>query len=84
MWRALFLALGIWLCILGVECLVVEKAVLADSIAAPPPLLSADGTFSAPGTRQEIDTREWMPWTFLGLGVVIILYTITLPKRMGP
>ena len=80
----LFLAFGLWLCILGGECLFVERAVLADSVAAPPPVLSADGTFSPPGTRQEIQTQEWMPWSLLGLGTVIILYTFTLPKRSKP
>ena len=28
------------------------KAVLADSVAAPPPVLAADGTFSVPGSRR--------------------------------
>ena len=81
MWRAYFLALGMWLCLLGVQCLVIERAVLADAVVSPAPLLSADGTFTAPGTRPEIETREWMPFTFLGMGIVIILYTFTIPKR---
>jgi hypothetical protein len=84
MWRAFFLAVGIWLCLLGLQCLVIERAVLADSVVSPPPMLSADMTFTAPGSRSEIETREWMPFTFLGLGVVIILYTFTLPRRSAP
>jgi hypothetical protein len=81
MWRALFLAIGIWLCMLGAQCLVVERAVLAETTVAKRPVLSADMTFTAPGTQPSIETREWMPFTFLGLGVVIILYTFTLPRR---
>ncbi|MCY2996419.1 MAG: hypothetical protein NTY19_52510 [Planctomycetota bacterium] len=84
MWRAFFLAFGIWLCLLGAQCLVIERAVLAESVASSAPLLTADGTFTVPGTRPEIETREWMPFTFLGLGLVTILYTFTLPKRSGP
>ncbi len=84
MWRAFFLAFGIWLCLLGAQCLVIERAVLAESVVSSAPLLTADGTFTAPGTRPDIETREWMPFTFLGLGVVTILYTFTLPKRSGP
>lgn len=83
MWRALFLALGIWMCILGVECLFVDKAVLADSVMAPPPVLAADGTFTPPGSHREIQTREWMPWSFIAVGLVTVLYTITIPKRLG-
>ena len=30
MWRALFIALGFFCCLLGVECLLIEKAVLYD------------------------------------------------------
>ena len=83
MWRAFFLAIGIWFCILGIECLVVDKAVLADAVSTPAPLLAADGTFTPPGSRSEIDTREWMPWSFLTVGMVVILYSITIPKRIG-
>jgi hypothetical protein len=81
MWRALFLAIGFWLCLLGAQCLVVERAVLAKAAATPRPMLSADMTFTAPGVQPAIETREWMPFTFLGLGLVIILYTFTLPRR---
>ena len=54
------------------------------SEAATATVTAADGTFTPPGTRPEIETREWMPFTFLGLGLVTILYTFTLPKRSGP
>jgi hypothetical protein len=81
MWRALFLAIGIWLCLLGFQCLVIERAVLAESVTTSRPILSADMTFTPPGIQPSIVTREWMPFTFLGLGVVIMLYTVTLPRR---
>jgi hypothetical protein len=29
----------------------------------------------------QFKTREWMPWTFISTGAVVILYSITLPKR---
>jgi hypothetical protein len=84
MWRAIFLAIGIALCLLGLECVVVEKAVLADSVAPPAPILAADGTFTVPGTAREIEVREWMPFSFVGAGIVIILYTVTIPRRIAP
>ena len=79
MWRSIFLAVGITLCQFGVECLFVEEAVLAKPII-PPPAASTTATGGGGGKR-EIKTQEWMPWSFLGGGAVIILYTITIPRR---
>jgi hypothetical protein len=84
MWRSLFLAIGITLCIFGVECLFVDEAVLAKSVAERAPAAALDGSLSADGGTREIKTREWMPWSFLGVGAVIILYTITIPRRLQP
>jgi hypothetical protein len=81
MWRAAFLALGITLCILGGECLVVEKAVLAQtSESAQPP-----SSFLAPATpaAREIKPPEWAPWSLLSGGAVILLYSYTLPRRVA-
>jgi hypothetical protein len=75
MWRSIFLALGITLCIVGAECLVIEEAVIAKSNPLPAAIPGRDHLPS------RIKTREWMPWVFLSAGAVTILYTITLPKR---
>jgi hypothetical protein len=75
MWRSVFLAIGITLCILGAECLVIDEAVIAKS----GPIPAAFATSS--NMPSQIKTREWMPWVFLSAGAVIILYSITLPKR---
>ncbi len=80
MWRSLFLAIGITLCIFGVECMFIEEAVLAKSVAEHAP--AAGGSLSSGGATREIKTKEWMPWCFLGVGAVIILYTITIPRRL--
>jgi hypothetical protein len=37
-----------------------------------------------PGTAREIEVREWMPFSFVGAGIVIILYTVTIPRRIAP
>jgi len=81
MWRSIFFAVGISLCLLGAECFVIEKAVLAECIAPSAPIVAADGTINPTGKSREIETQEWMPYTFLGTGALIILYTITLPRR---
>jgi hypothetical protein len=83
MWRSFFLAIGISLCIVGAECLVVDEAVLAKSLTASPASQSVNGMSGADIAR-EIKTQEWMPYSFLATGAVIILYTITIPKRLTP
>jgi hypothetical protein len=83
MWRSVFMAIGITLCIFGVECLFIDEAVLAKSIGSAPPAasVSVGGGGGGGGGGRQIKTREWMPWSFLGSGAVIILYTITIPRR---
>ena len=84
MWRSLFLAIGITLCIVGVECMFIEEAVLAKSVAEHVPAAAVDRSMSMGGAKRELETKEWMPWSFLGGGAVIILYTITIPRRLQP
>ncbi len=80
MWRSVFLAVGVTFCILGLECLVVDEAVLARTALSSEPSAPM-AMFSTSGDAKQIKTEEWMPWSFLGTGAVVILYSITLPKR---
>ncbi len=86
MWKALFLATGICLSVLGAECLVIERCYLkpkAQTTAqstAPSALL---GSPTPPPQRREIVPPEWAPWSLMAAGAVVILYSITLPKRIG-
>lgn len=72
MWRALFLALGFYCCLLGAEALVLDKAVLKPSIK--------DGQALA---SREIVHPEWAPWSLLAAGAVVVLYSFTIPQRVG-
>jgi len=76
MWRSVFLAVGITLCIVGLECLVIDEAVIAKPTVAA-------ASAEAGNAQQQFQTKEWMPWTFMSTGAVIILYSITLPKRFN-
>ncbi len=91
MWRAFFLALGIYLCILGAECLVVDNFVMAGET---PPAASADPTappagpatlFGAaappPPAQRNIEPAEWAPWSLLSAGAVVILYALTINRQ---
>jgi hypothetical protein len=80
MWRALALAIGISLCILGGECLLIDKAVLASSKPAASESTLGGGTAKDP---KEIQPPEWAPWTLISMGAVVMLYSFTIPKRVG-
>jgi hypothetical protein len=65
MWRALFLALGMFLLVLGLECLVIDQATISNAE-------SSVVTFAPP---------EWVPWSLLIAGAVTMLYSFTLPQK---
>jgi hypothetical protein len=73
MWRSFFLALGVYVCLLGVESLAVEKAVLK------PDLIRG----IQPGVQKEIIPPEWAPWSLMAGGAVVMLYSFTVPQRVG-
>ncbi len=72
MLRAFFLATGICCLILGLQCLVVEKAELVGQA-------NAATNFAR---QREIEPPEWAPWSLMSVGAVVILYTFTIPKKM--
>lgn len=78
MMRSFFLALGIYAFLLGLECLVIDKAVLQPSREAT---ASALAQHVAPSYR-ELTPAEWAPWSLLSAGAVVILYSFTLPAKM--
>jgi hypothetical protein len=82
MWRSAFLALGIVLCILGGECLIVEKAVLASD----EPDVEQTTSFFTPTSGEppsEIKPPDWAAWSLLSTGAVVILYSYSIPRRQG-
>jgi hypothetical protein len=79
-WRSLFLAIGIMLLIVGVECLLIDSATVfaaADSSASE----FMDPSMPAGRTTKVVAPAEWMPWTLLSTGAIVVLYAVTLPKR---
>lgn len=76
MWRATFLAFGTYTALLGAECLVLDKAVLAEKGN------ETAGMLGQPRSR-ELVPPEWAPWTLLSAGAVTMLYTWTLPKKVA-
>jgi len=75
MWRSLFLAIGITLCIVGGECLLIDKVVMAKK----PDINATDSTTEA---TTDVVPPEWAPWSLLSAGAVVMIYSFTIPKRV--
>jgi hypothetical protein len=72
MWRSFFLAIGVYVCLLGVESLAVEKAILKPDVSRG----------VQPGVQQEIVPPDWAPWSLIAGGAVVVLYSFTIPQRV--
>ena len=81
MWRALFLAVGVYLVLLGIQCLGAEKFVL--NIHEPPKQAQAAGAGPAkPGPRKEVAPPPWAPWSLMATGAVVCVYSFSIPSRL--
>ena len=82
MWRAMFLAIGVYLCILGAQCLAVEKVVLKIHKQPKGVQTSILADASDPGPKMTIVPPEYAPWSLMAFGSVVILYAFDLPRRV--
>lgn len=81
MWRSMFIALGIFLCLLGGEFLACDHLVLRSSIREPQvdPLVKSASygqPVAAPIERKIYVPKDWMPWTLLASGAVVLMYSL--------
>jgi hypothetical protein len=86
MWRAFFCAIGIVLIIMGIECLLIDSAVLVAGVLDDPNIQiqqQTGGLFSPP-VQSTMDRvfrpSEWFPWSLLACGAITLLYSISLRK----
>ena len=70
MWRSLFLAVGVFTLVLGLECLLIDRATLISNRD------TTNQEFS------EMAPPDWAPWSLMSAGTIVILYSFTLPKRL--
>ncbi len=78
--RSLFIAVGIMTIILGIEFLMIESANLY--AAADTQASSFINPTGVPSSNVNVwQPKEWMPWAFLAIGAVTVLYAFTLPRR---
>jgi hypothetical protein len=79
MGRAFLMALGITACIFGAECMAVDRFVMAGEGTTPKTAEPASlfGPPAAPPAR-EYKPPEWMAWTLLSGGAIVILYSLAM------
>jgi hypothetical protein len=86
MWRAFFSAVGIVLVILGVECLLIDSAVLAAGVVDDPMAMQQNAMFGgqlASTQNRVFRPAEWIPWSLLASGAVVMIYAISLKRSNG-
>ncbi len=67
MWKSIFLALGIFTFVMGVESLLIDSATFASH--------AGDGA-------HDLVPAEWAPWSLMSAGAVVVLYSFTLPQKL--
>ncbi len=83
MWRAFFLAVGLYVTLFGAQCLAVEKFVLKarQPLEKRPGVLLRDDAAQL-GPNREFVPPPWAPWSLMSTGAVVCLYSFTIPGRM--
>lgn len=81
MWRALFLAIGMFLIILGVQALGVAQFILKVRDESPASTSFLDPTPKL-GPQKTITPPPWAPFSLMATGAVVCLYSFTLPRRV--
>lgn len=82
MWRSLFIALGVFLCLLGAEFLACEHLVLRQNVPESQPVVSTNQFISyatppSPQVKKKIYVpKDWMPWTLLASGATVLMYSV--------
>lgn len=80
MWRSLFMALGIFSVILGAEFLTLERVILAEPSRAANTNINS-GVRPMPTAfpkLRDFKPPEWLPWTLLSCGAIVILWSAGL------
>lgn len=75
------------LLIVGVECLLIDSATFGQTTTET--VQVGNNWFQQPQMQQitkggsVVSPPEWMPWSFIFSGAVVVLYSFTLPVRWG-
>jgi hypothetical protein len=85
MWRAFFSAVGIVLIIVGIECLLIDSAVLVAGVIDDPtiPAVQQGGSLFGAAVPNSSGDRvfrpsDWFPWSMVATGAIVLLYSISI------
>lgn len=73
--------------IVGVECLLIDSATFAAD--GTETVQVSQGSWFGPPQTMQVSTgktyqpAEWIPWSLIASGAVVVLYAMTLPRRWG-
>jgi hypothetical protein len=81
MLRAFFFAVGVFTTFLGVECLLVDRAVLNIDRSISQQQRVFPMVRSSVGPKREVNPPEWLGWSLISAGAVTSLYSVALPKK---
>ncbi|REJ66430.1 MAG: hypothetical protein DWQ31_15335 [Planctomycetota bacterium] len=77
--RAVFIAIGVCLILVGLECLIVDKAYLEGETMVTPANFFSDAVFAP---RREFAPPRWAPFSLIAAGAVVMLYSFSIPRRI--
>ncbi|MCR9116363.1 MAG: hypothetical protein NXI22_05340 [bacterium] len=89
MWRAVWIALGIAMFLFGAEFLLVERLVFAGPMTTVSEEKEASQPFGfglneiAKAEPKDWNPPEWLPWTAMSVGAIVVLYSVTLSGTAG-
>jgi hypothetical protein len=83
MWRALFLSVGIFMILLGIQCLGVQQFTLKTREDPPAQQDSLFDNAPTIGPQKKINPKPWAPWSLMASGTIVCLYSFTIPKRVA-
>jgi hypothetical protein len=81
MWKSFFVAIGVYLFLLGAQCLVCERFVWRASGPPPAPVAAGVDVKPAPPPRGWAPTDP-MPWTLMASGIVVCIYSFAIPRKL--
>jgi len=78
MWRSLFLAIGFFIGLIGLECLFIESAIFIQLDKT----VTTDFNALSAYIPVTIAPPDWAPWVLMAGGAVVMIYSFTIPRRV--
>jgi len=77
MWRTFFASIGLFLLILGIECLLVDEV----RVKAKPPIVALLENKTEEDPPRIVIPPPWAPWSLISSGIVTVLYSYRVMRN---